>query len=80
MNTPSTDNAWRQRAQAMTRLVERQAIQVRERQAQEWTMSNGLLTGGRDADSYRLRREQIQQTQQQIERLRQQQQGQRYGY
>jgi hypothetical protein len=66
--------------------AQQQTLRDRLRQVQEWSMSNGSLQGGQDADNSRLRREQVQQTQQQQDRLRQQAQrqgrateGTRYG-
>jgi hypothetical protein len=61
-------------------VAQQQSLRDRVRQAQEWTLANGLLQGGLEADSYRLRREQVQQTQQQMERLRQLSQRQGQGY
>jgi hypothetical protein len=61
-------------------MTQQQSLRDRIRQVQEWILANGSLQGGLDADSYRVRREQVQQTQQQMERLRQLAQRQGPGY
>ena len=67
-------------AYALRSAAQQQSLRDRIRQVQEWTLANGFLQGGLDADSYRVRREQVQQTQQQIDRLRQLAQRQGPGY
>lgn len=73
------ENGYRQLMQALqAQMVAQQQLLARVRQVQEWSMSNGVLSGGQDADSYRLRREQVQQ---QLDRQRHQHpQGQRHGH
>jgi hypothetical protein len=75
-------DGYRQRMQTLQTqaVAQQQSLRDRIRQVQEWTLANGFLQGGLDADSYRVRREQVQQTQQQIDRLRQLAQRQGPGY
>jgi hypothetical protein len=81
MNKQPNDG-YRQRMQTLQThaMTQQQSLRDRVRQVQEWTLANGFLQGGLDADSYRLRREQVQQTQQQMDRLRQLAQRQGQGY